>query len=62
VEPRLCVKTISDWKGNPGGYVVVADLSKLNWRSQCALLKKARALFLDLAQNLIGPDGRISEP
>ena len=61
-EPRLRVKTISDWRGKLGRYVVVADLSKLNWRSQCALLKKARALLLDLAQNLVGPDGRILEP
>jgi hypothetical protein len=61
-EPRLQVKTISDWRGKRTGYVVVADLSKLNWKSQRALLKKARALLLDLAQNLIGPDGRISEP
>jgi len=61
-EPRLRVKAISDWRGKAGGYVVVADLSKLNWRSQCAILKKARTLLLDLAQNLIGPDGRLSDP
>jgi len=56
------VKSISDWRCKLAGYVVVADLSKLNWESQRALLKKAQALLLDLAQNLIGPDGRTSEP
>jgi hypothetical protein len=61
-KPRLHVKVISGWRGKVGGYVVIADLSKLNWRSQCATLKKARTLLLNLAQNLVGPDGRISEP
>jgi len=49
-------KAIFGWQQSIDAFVVFADLSKLGWDQQCAVLKNARELLLRLAKRLSAQD------